>query len=444
MRIVVRGAVWFGLYIFLILFPLMVGAVFREPGGSPSILIDLAAALGYIGLALMAFELALVSRVNGAASAFGLDALLQFHREIGIVAFLLVLAHPVVLLLSGLYPLVFVLPLPSVPWPIWMGTLALGAVALLILLSVWRKRLKIRYEVWQVTHGLLAILLLLLASVHILSVGRYAHLPAVRLVWFLYLLVFIGLLARYRILKPLQLWGKPWEVVENKAELGNAHTLRLRPVDHGGFTFEPGQFGWITMGRTPFHLEQHPISLSSNGDIPSGDGEIAFTIKSLGDWSGKVVPAVKPGAHVFVDGPYGVFSMDREQGPGYVLIGGGVGITPLHAMLLAMAEREDVRPVIVFYGANTVDDLTFRDELEGLVQQMTLKVVIVLSKPPEDWTGETGYITGDVLRRHLPKQYKRFQYFICGPTPLMDAVEKALPELGVPADKIHTERFDMV
>ena len=58
MRIVVRGAVWFGLYIFLILFPLLVGAVFREPGGSPSILIDLAAALGYIGLALMAFELA--------------------------------------------------------------------------------------------------------------------------------------------------------------------------------------------------------------------------------------------------------------------------------------------------------------------------------------------------------------------------------------------------
>ncbi len=444
MKIVVRGAVWFGLYIFLILFPLMVGAVFREPGGSPSILIDLAAALGYIGLALMAFELALVSRVNGASSAFGLDALLQFHREIGIFAFLLVLAHPVVLLLSGLYPLIFVLPLPTVPWPIWLGTLALGATALLILLSVWRKRLKIRYEVWQLTHGLLAILLLVLASVHILAVGRYAHLPAVRLVWFIYFLIFVGVVVRYRIVKPLRLWGKPWEVVENKAELGNAHTLRLRPVDHGGFTFEPGQFGWINAGRTPFNLEQHPISFSSNGDVPNGDGEIAFTIKSLGDWSGQVVPAIKPGARVFVDGPYGVFSMDREQGPGYVLIGGGVGITPLHAMLLAMAEREDVRPVLLFYGATSLDDLTFRAEMEGFVQRMNLQVVIVLSKPPEGWTGETGYITADVLRRYLPRQHKRFQYFICGPTPLMDAMEKALPELGVPADKIHTERFDMV
>ena len=79
MRIVVRGAVWFGL-VLMILFPLLVGAVFRDPGGSPSILIDLAAGLGYIGLALMAFELALVSRGLALSSAFGLDGPLQFHR----------------------------------------------------------------------------------------------------------------------------------------------------------------------------------------------------------------------------------------------------------------------------------------------------------------------------------------------------------------------------
>jgi predicted ferric reductase len=54
----------------------------------------------------------------------------------------------------------------------------------------------------------------------------------------------------------------------------------------------------------------------------SPGGCIAFTIKALGDWSGKIVPAIKPGARIWVDGPYGVFSADREQGPGYVLIGG--------------------------------------------------------------------------------------------------------------------------
>ncbi len=77
-------------------------------------------------------------------------------------------------------------------------------------------------------------------------------------------------------------------------------TLVLRPVGHPGFSFEPGQFAWLNMGRTPFHLEQHPISMSSGGDV----------------------------ARVWVDGPYGVFSPDREEGPGYVLIGGGIGVVP--------------------------------------------------------------------------------------------------------------------
>jgi len=56
---------------------------------------------------------------------------------------------------------------------------------------------------------------------------------------------------------------------------------------------------------------------------------------------------------------------------------------------------------------------------------------------------ETGYVTADVLARHLPSGYRRFQFFICGPDPMMDAAEAALVELGVPAERVHTERFDM-
>ncbi|HEX5641342.1 MAG TPA: oxidoreductase, partial [Thermoleophilia bacterium] len=74
-----------------------------------------------------------------------------------------------------------------------------------------------------------------------------------------------------------------------------------------------------------------------------------------------------------------------------------------------------------------------------------LTVVRVLSQPSEAWTGERGYITADVLRRHLPeKLLVHFQYFICGPGVLMDAMEAALPALGVPVDRVHTERFEMV
>ena len=147
---------------------------------------------------------------------------------------------------------------------------------------------------------------------------------------------------------------------------------------------------------------------------------------------------------IWLDGPHGVFSMDREQAMGYVFIAGGVGITPLHSMLQTMVDREDVRPVLLFYGSEDWEDLTFREELDELSNQMNLKVIYVLDNPPEGWEGETGYVTADVLRRYLPKQYKRFIYFICGPDPLMDAMEEALPQLGVPRENVQTERFAMV
>jgi NAD(P)H-flavin reductase len=75
---------------------------------------------------------------------------------------------------------------------------------------------------------------------------------------------------------------------------------------------------------------------------------------------------------------------------------------------------------------------------------MDLTVVHVLSRPAPEWTGETGYLGGDVLTRHLPTGYRRFQYFACGPKPMLDAVAAALVDIGVPADRIHTELFDWV
>jgi predicted ferric reductase len=147
---------------------------------------------------------------------------------------------------------------------------------------------------------------------------------------------------------------------------------------------------------------------------------------------------------MWVDGPYGVFTMDRQQAMGYVLIGGGVGITPLFAMLQTMVEREDIRPVFLFYGAGKLETMTFHEELERLTGKLNLKYVPVLTDPAEGWNGETGYINAEIMKKYLPRQYKWFKYLICGPKPLMDAMELALPEVGVPPESVLTERFDMI
>jgi ferredoxin-NADP reductase len=103
----------------------------------------------------------------------------------------------------------------------------------------------------------------------------------------------------------------------------------------------------------------------------------------------------------------------------------------------------DSLPVVLFYGNREWDDVAFRDDLEQLKNRLDLTLVHVLERPPPGWRGETGYVTADVLARHLPNGYQRFQFFICGPDPMMDAAEAALVNLGVPAERVHTERFHM-
>ncbi len=444
MRLMVRGILWFGLYLFLVLLPLATAVLSNPDRVAPSPLVALGVGAGFVGYALMALEFALISRIKSAASAFGEDALQLFHNLMGMAALGFLLAHPILLVISGYPAKCWLNPFASCAnLATRTAALALYALILLVLTSVLRKRLRIRYEVWYVIHGLFALFVVVAALVHIFILGKYTTTVAMRTVWLVYTILVIGLLLWYKILVPILNWSKKWEVVENRPEQGDARTLVLKPVGHNGFAFEPGQFAWLKTGRTPFGLGQHPISMSSSGDVPPG-GPVTFTIKNLGDWSGEEVTALKPGHQMWLFGPHGVFSIDREQAMGYVFIGGGIGITPLYSMCQTMAEREDVRPVVLFYASNDWESLTLHEELEELTGSINLKIVYVLNDPPEGWEGETGYITADILSHHLPKQYKRFVYMICGPEPLMDAMEVALPELGVPQDHVHTERFDMV
>jgi len=444
MKLVSRGIGWFSLYLFLILLPLFTAVIAMPTRVSQPFIVELGVGAGFVGMALMCLEFALISRTKQAAQVFGQDALQLFHNLMGIVALGFLLAHPILLILSGYPANCWLNPFAGCAnYVTRTAALALYVLILLVALSIFRERLRIRYELWQLTHGLFSLFVLVAALVHIFVIGRYTTTPIMKTMWLIYAVLVTGLLLWYKIIKPILYWNKPWEVVENRQERGEARTLVLKPVRHAGFSFEAGQFAWLQTGKRPLGIGQHPISLSSCGDVPPG-GEIAFTIKNLGDWSGQVVPAIKPGDRVWVDGPHGVFSSDRQQAMGYVFIGGGVGITPLYSMCQTMAEREDVRPVLLFYGGSDWESLTFREELEALTERMNLKIVYVLTNPPEGWQGETGYISVDILKRYRPKHYKRYVFFVCGPKPLMDAMESTLLKAGIPEEQIHTERFDMV
>jgi predicted ferric reductase len=260
-----------------------------------------------------------------------------------------------------------------------------------------------------------------------------------QILWGLMSAAFVGLLVWVRLVKPRRALARPWRLERVVAERGGTTTLVLKPPPALEFRFEPGQFAWFAIGRSPFSLTQHPFSFASSAER---DG-VEIAVKALGDFT-STVGALEPGTTVYVDGPHGVFSIDQDEGPGFGLIAGGVGIAGLISTLRTLADRHDVRPVVLFYANREWDDVAFREELEGLKDRLTLTVVHVLERAPEEWAGETGFLRDEVLSRHLPPGFRRFQFFICGPDPMMDAAEAALIGLGVPPERVHTERFDMV
>jgi predicted ferric reductase len=435
--LLVRGTLFIGLYLSVTVAPLLFAAIGASQPGQ-GFWTDFSVALGFVGLAMMGLEIMLVARFQAIAAPFGQDALLQFHRQIGYAGLAFVLVH---VALSADWAMVADLDSGATPLQVRFGVLAVVALLVLVGTSVWRRRLRLSYEVWQGMHGALAITAIVTALIHVLLVDYYVDAFWKKVLWSVMSGAFVGLLLWVRALKPLQLRRRPWTIERVVPERANTTTLVLRPDGHPGLHFAPGQFAWFSIGRSPFSLTHHPFSFASSSEDADG---VSISVKALGDFTA-TFSQLRPGTRVYVDGPHGVFSIDRDEGPGFAFIAGGVGITGVLSMLRTMADRADVRPAVLFYANRDAESVAFLDELDELAGRLRLRIVHVLERAPEDFDGETGYVTADVLRRHLPSRgYRRTQYFICGPEPMMDAVEAALTGLGVPTERIHTERFSFV
>ncbi len=272
-------------------------------------------------------------------------------------------------------------------------------------------------------HGLLALLVVLIGLVHILQVGWYVDDLWQQAVWGGTTAFAVGLLIYARGWKPLRSRGRPWRVAAVGPERGRAWTLELEPDGHGGMEFRAGQFVWLTIGPSPFSVDQHPFSISSS---PARTGALELTIKALGDHTARI-GQVEPGTPAFLDGPYGSFVLDNDA-DGVVFIAGGVGITPVMSIIRSLRQRGQRKriPALLLYGFATEASATFLDELREMAEEPWLELVPVVEHPAEGYEGERGLMTGDLLDRHLPEAREGLRYFLCGPEPMMDAVESHL------------------
>jgi predicted ferric reductase len=439
MRYFYWGLFWISVYLLLVLFPCLVMFYGKMPGGS-GFWWDFSMFLGFAAASMMAVMFFLTARFKRVSLPFGVDIMYYFHKQISLLLLFFILAHPLILIISE--PVVVEMLKPNLlNRYMAAGVVSLVLVVFIMASSLWRKQLDIHYDNWRLVHIFLSASAFILALVHIEGVSHYIGTPVKRIVWGFIMVSWLLLLLYVRLVKPVTQLRTPYEVKKVTAERGNAYTLVVAPVRHKGIRFHSGQFVWLTMWSSPFSFREHPFSIASSAERPE---ELSFTIKELGDFTRRVKD-VPSGLTVYLDGPYGAFSIDRyAAAPGYVFIAGGIGIAPIMSMLRTLADRNDKRPHILFFAGGNLDKLTFYEELDTLQKALLLHIVLVLENPHPDWQGESGFLTGEMFKRHLPENSTGLVYFICGPVPMIQLAEKELHGLGIPLHHLHSELFDFV
>jgi predicted ferric reductase len=407
---------------------------------------EVASAIGLSALAIMCLEFMLSGRYRTVSGRIGIDLTMRFHQLVAhsLVGFMLI------------HPFVYSTPMGhDVPWDsgeqmrlgldtwsIATGAIAWGLLVVLVVTAIGRRLLPYTYESWRGAHAVGAVVVTGLVAHHAFAAGRYSGEPVMIAFWAV-LLTLAGLSLIYvYVIRPIQQQRAPYTVARVTPVAADTWELRLKAQDgagaHRSLKFQPGQFAWVKIGTHPFRVREHPFSIST---APEQTPEIGFTIRENGDFTDHI-GALKPGTFAYLDGPHGNFVPDAEEIP-TVYVAGGVGIAPILSHLRAFATEGDRRAITLIYGNRTLEHIASKAEIDRLAQELDLTVRYVLQKPPEGWAGHSGIITRQVLDTCLPRAGRaQARYFICGPGGMIDATDRNLRDLGVPAQRIISEKFD--
>jgi predicted ferric reductase len=252
--------------------------------------IEFGVGLGMVAFALLGMQFITTARFRWVAPSVGSDAVIYFHRRAGILLLLIFLGHPLILFAADPEYLAYLDPRENFLRAVSLIAATI-AMLLVVILPLCGLRFGLSYEWWRLTHGLLAAAVLAVGLAHSLMVGHYVSGLAVQATWVAVTLITIGLLVHVRVVKPFRMRRKPYRVAEVIPERGDVYVLALEPDGHDGMTFAAGQYAWLTLGETPFSLQQHPFSMSSSATVRE---RIEFAIKEAGDFT-STIKDVRPG-----------------------------------------------------------------------------------------------------------------------------------------------------
>ena len=248
------------------------------------------------------------------------------------------------------------------------------------------------------------------------------------------------------VVSPPPAWRgfRPMRVSRIERESASVFSLLLESADDEPLAAAlPGQFVVL---RLPVQSGAPPVLRSySLSDLP-GTGHYRVSIKQeeKGLGSTYLSTRIKPGSNVEVSAPRGSFTLRSGSEP-VVLLSAGVGVTPVLAMLHALAAEKSNLPVWWLYGARNREEHPFRDESRALLQQLQSgHSYVQYSRPgPNDRSGvdfdAAGHLAVSAFDEiGVPREG---QFYLCGPAAFLRELTAGLAAWGVAADHIHTEIF---
>jgi predicted ferric reductase len=308
-----------------------------------------------------------------------------------------------------------------------------GTVLLILVFvsSLAVARRKLNYELWYAIH-FTAYAGIALAWFHEVPVGNEL-LPKVEVnaanVWRGMYIAGFALVIWYRLLWPIiQNWRYRMRITEVVEEAPGIWSLRISGRKLGRYHARAGQFFFWRFLTKGFWYTQHPFSIS---EAPHGDS-FRITVKALGDHTAKF-GQLKVGTRVLAEGPFGVFTSDLRSRPKVLMIAGGIGVTPVRALL-----EEFKGDVVTVYRALTERDLVLRDEIDRLVAQNGGRVEYIVGDhaTPEG----ARLLTPEHLREIVPDVEER-EIYACGPPAMLAMIERTLKRAGLHGPHVHIENF---
>lgn len=194
--------------------------------------------------------------------------------------------------------------------------------------------------------------------------------------------------------------------------------FRLEP----GFSFNPGQFvlaGQIGYGEAPFG----PLS------TPDEKNYIEIAVRKTGTVT-NYLHSLKEGDKITLRGPYGQgFPLDFIEGKDMVMVTGGCGIPPIASLIeYIIKNREKFGNIYLIYGAKTPEELLLKERMKEW-EKSNIKIITTIDKPAAGWTGPVGFVSDFV--KEIKIDEANAVATMCGPGPMMEALEKILRPLGI-------------